>query len=174
MPLYQLGDLKPQVASDAWIAPDVKIIGNARIDSRASVWFGSILRADNDLIHIGEGSNIQDGCILHQDVGAPLIVEPYVSVGHQAMLHACHVGSGSLIGMQAVLLSRSRIGKNCLVGAGTLVKEGQIFPDGVLIVGAPARVVRELTEEEIAGLQDAVQWYLEKGQYYAKELKALP
>lgn len=174
MSLYALGNLKPQIASNAWIAPDVQIIGNAQIDAFASVWFGSVIRADNDLIHIGEGSNIQDNCTLHVDVGEPIIIEPYVSIGHQAMLHACHVGTGSLIGMQSVLLSRCRIGNYSLVGAGSVVKEGQVFPDGVLIVGAPARIVRELTEAEINGIREGTQWYIDKGIFYTRELRKLP
>jgi carbonic anhydrase/acetyltransferase-like protein (isoleucine patch superfamily) len=171
MPLYQFGKLMPQVAKDAWIAPSADIIGQARLDPEASVWFGTVIRADNALVHIGKGSSVQDNCTIHVDVDGPVIIEPNVSIGHQAMLHACHIGEGSLIGMQAILLSGCRIGRNCLVAAGALVTERKVFPDGVLIMGAPAKVVRQLTPEEIAGIHEGTRWYVEKSQHYAQELK---
>lgn len=174
MPLYQFGKLIPQVAADAWVAPSADIIGQARLDQGASVWFGTVIRADNDLVHIGKGSSVQDNCTIHVDVGGPVIIGPNVSIGHQAMLHACHIGEGSLIGMQAILLSGCRIGRNCLVAAGALVTERKVFPDGVLIMGAPAKVIRELTPDEIEGIHAGTRWYVEKAQHYAQELQELP
>lgn len=171
MPVYHFGELIPQIDPDAWIAPGVQIIGNARIDALAGIWFGTVMRADNDLIHIGEGSNIQDGCVLHNDAGTPVIIEPYVTVGHQVLLHSCHVGHGSLVGMQSVLMSRSRIGRSSLVAAGSLVTEGKVFPDGVLIMGRPAKAVRELTDDEMAQMQITTRRYIDKAQRYAKALR---
>ena len=171
MPLYQFGKLTPQVATNAWVAPSADVIGQARLDAGASVWFGTVIRADNALVHIGEGSSVQDNCTIHVDVDGPVIIEPNVSIGHQAMLHACHIGEGSLIGMQAILLSGCRIGRNCLVAAGALVTERKVFPDGVLIMGAPAKVVRQLTTEEIAGIHEGTRWYVEKAQHYAEQLQ---
>lgn len=170
MPLYQLGNLKPNVAKDAWVAPSADIIGQACLAQGASVWFGTVIRADNALVHIGANSSVQDNCTIHVDVNGPVIIEPNVSIGHQAMLHACHIGEGSLIGMQAILLSGCRIGRNCLVAAGALVTEGKEFPDSVLIMGAPAKVVRELTPEEIEGIHAGTQWYVEKSEYYSHQL----
>lgn len=170
MSIYQFENHSPIISADAWIAPDVQIIGQAQIDALASIWFGTVIRADNDHIHIGEGSNIQDGCILHNDISRPLIVEPYVTVAHQVMLHDCYIGSNTLIGMQSALLSRSRIGKNSMVGAGSLVTERKVFPDGVLIMGSPARVIRELTDEEIQYIKTVTKNYIEKSKRYAQSL----
>lgn len=171
MPIYRLGEKVPQIDATAWIAPGVQIIGQAQIDAYASVWFGTVIRADNDLVHIGENSNIQDGCVVHNDKGTPVIIDANVTVGHQVMLHSCQVGQGSLIGMQSVLLSGARIGRDSLVGAGSLVTEGKVFPDGVLVMGRPARVVRELTEADRALIQESVRGYKEKAQMYMRELK---
>lgn len=173
MAIYTFGKLKPQVAADAWIAPSADVIGQVHLDQGTSVWFGVVIRADNDVVHIGKGSSIQDNCTLHVDVGGPVIIEPNVSIGHQAMLHACHIGEGSLIGMQAILLSGCRIGRNCLVAAGALVTEGKVFPDGVLIMGVPAKVVRELTPEEIENIHEGTRWYVEKSQHYAQQLQQI-
>jgi carbonic anhydrase/acetyltransferase-like protein (isoleucine patch superfamily) len=173
MPLYQFGKLTPQVANNVWVAPSADVIGQVRLDAEASVWFGTVIRADNALVHIGAGSSVQDNCTIHVDVDGPVIIEPNVSIGHQAMLHACHIGEGSLIGMQAILLSGCRIGRNCLVAAGALVTERKEFPDGVLIMGAPAKVVRQLTPEEIAGIHEGTRWYVEKAQHYAEQLQEI-
>lgn len=173
MSLYQLGDFRPRVAPTAWLAPTAQIIGNVQIDAYASVWFNVVIRADNDLVHIGEGSNVQDGTMIHLDQGYPVIISPNVVVGHMAMLHSCVVGENSLIGMGATLLSRSRIGRNSIVAAGSLVTEGKEFPDGVLIMGSPAKVVRELTEKDFAMIQHAIDDYREKGARYSRALQEI-
>jgi len=170
MPIYQFDSLTPHISPDAWIAPSTDIIGSVQIDAFASIWFNTVLRGDINHIHIGEKSNIQDGCVLHTDYDSPLIVDPFVSVGHQAMLHSCFIGEGSLIGMQAVLLNNCRIGRNSIVAAGALVPECKIFPDGVLLMGAPAKIVRELTEEEIQKVHHNTQHYVEKAQQFAAKL----
>lgn len=166
MPIYQLDQLVPQISSRAWVAPSADIIGDVRLDADAGVWFHAVLRGDIEYIHIGKGANIQDGSVLHSDYGIPLVVEPFVTVGHQAMLHSCHVGEGSLIGMKATLLNHSRIGKNSIVAAGALVTEGKTFPDGVLIMGSPAKIVRELSDEDIAKIHQNTQNYIERIRRY--------
>lgn len=170
MPVYQLGTWVPQVAPTAWIAPNASVIGRVRIDDHASIWFGTVIRADNGDVHIGEGTNIQDNCVLHCEKDHTMTIESGVSVGHQVTLHGALIGQGSMIGMQAILLSRCRIGANCLVGAGSLVTEDQVFPDGVLIVGRPARIIRSLTDEELCWMRDAQQGMVEKAQLYATNL----
>lgn len=170
MTIYQFENHSPIISPEAWVAPGVHIIGQTQIDALASIWFGTVIRADNDQIHIGEGSNIQDGCILHNDFAAPLIIEPYVTVGHQVMLHGCHISTNTLIGMQSTLLSHARIGKNSIVGAASLVTEHKVFPDGVLIMGSPAKVIRELTDEEIQYTQTVTQNYIKKSKRYAQTL----
>ena len=151
MPLYALGPLHPTLARGSWVAPTATLVGDVHLGEKATVWFGAVLRGDNDTITVGHGSNVQDNAVLHADQGVPLTIGQNVTVGHQAMLHGCTVGDGSLIGMQAVVLNRARIGRNCLVGAGALVTEGRVFEDGWLILGAPARAVRPLTADESAG-----------------------
>ena len=172
MPLYTLGPKHPTLAPDAWVAPSASLIGDVRLEAGASVWFGAVLRGDNEPITIGEGSNVQENAVLHVDPGAPLVLGSHVTVGHQAMLHGCTVGDGSLIGMQAVVLNRARIGRNCLVGAGALVTEGRVFEDGWLILGAPAKAVRPLTAEEIAGLARPAATYQAHAVHYTQDLKA--
>ena len=160
MALYQLGDDAPDLQPDAWVADSASVIGRVRLAAGASVWYGAVLRGDNDWITIGERSNIQDGSVLHTDLGQPLTLGCDVTVGHQVMLHGCHVGDGSLIGIQSVVLNGARIGRHSLLGAGSLVTEGKVFPDGVLLMGRPARVVRELTAEEIARLMGSAEHYV--------------
>jgi len=152
MALYRLGDVSPSIAPSAYVAPNASVIGKAVLAERSSVWFNAILRGDNEIIHIGVGSNVQDGAVMHTDPGFPLIVGADVSIGHQAMLHGCTVGDGSLIGIQAVVLNAAVIGKGCLVGAGAVITERKVFADGTLILGAPAKVVRELKPEERGNL----------------------
>lgn len=153
MPVYRLNDKTPALHDTAYVAPSASVIGNVTMAQGASVWFGAVVRGDNEPISIGAGSNIQEGSVLHTDIGYPLSLGANVTVGHQAMLHGCTVGEGSLIGIQAVILNGAVIGKNCLVGAGALVTEGKVFPDNSLIVGSPATVKRELSPEQIAGMQ---------------------
>lgn len=170
MPLYTLGTTHPTLAADAWVAPSASLIGDVRLGERASVWFGAVLRGDNEPILIGAGSNIQENAVLHVDPGCPLHVGQNVTVGHQAMLHGCTIGDGCLIGIQAVVLNRARIGRNCLVGAGALVTEAKVFEDGWLILGSPAKAVRRLSDEEIAGLQRSAATYQAHAAHYQREL----
>ena len=171
MPLYTLGDLAPFLAEGAWAAPSADLIGDVRLGLRASVWFGSVIRADNTPILIGDESNIQDGAIGHSDPEAPLTIGARVTVGHQAILHGCTVQDGALIGMGARVLNGAVIGERCLVGAGALVTEGKSFEPGLLIVGSPARVLRRLNEQELAMLEMSAAHYAEKAAHYAAGLK---
>ena len=175
MPLYQLGDSAPRTAGDGrfWIAPGAHLVGDVRMGEDVSVWFGAVIRADNEPIRIGARSNIQDLSVLHSDPGSPLTIGEGVTVGHKATLHGCTIGDNSLIGIGAIVLNGARIGANSLVGAGALVTEGKVFPDGVLIVGAPARAVRELTAEQIEGLKRSAEHYVANGRRFAQDLGAL-
>lgn len=173
MAIYQFGDWQPERAADAYIAPSAQVMGRVRLAARSSVWFGAVLRGDNEPIDIGEGSNVQDGAVLHTDPGFPLTVGAGVTIGHQVMLHGCHIGDGSLIGIQAVVLNGARIGRNSLVGAGALVTEGKVFPDGVLILGSPAKVVRELDEAAIARLRLNAQVYVQRAADFRTRLRLL-
>ena len=160
MAVYALQDTIPQVHQSAWVAESATVIGNVRLEADASVWYGAVIRGDNEPIVIGEGSNVQDGSVLHTDHGFPLTLGSGVTVGHQVTLHGCTVGDGSLIGIQAVVLNGARIGKNCLVGAGSLVTEGKEFPDNSLIMGSPAKVVRELSPEQAQRLRQSALNYV--------------
>ena len=167
MAIYRLDDETPRIAPTAWVAEDAQVMGRVELQDGASVWFGCVLRGDNELLRVGRGSNIQDGSIVHADPGFPLTLGADVTVGHQVMLHGCTVGEGTLIGIQSVVLNGARIGRHCLVGAGSLVTEGKSFPDGSLIVGRPARVVRALTEEQIAEIEKIAAHYVENARRFA-------
>ncbi|MDM4765371.1 gamma carbonic anhydrase family protein [Pelomonas sp. SE-A7] len=173
MAVFQLGDWQPDVADSAWIAESAQVIGRVTLEDEVSIWFNAVLRGDSDHLHIGRGSNIQDGSVLHADAGFPLRLGEGVTVGHQVMLHGCTVGDHSLIGIGAVVLNGARIGKHCLVGAGALVTEGKEFPDGSLIIGSPAKAVRELSPEQRAGLEASARHYIANGRRYAAELKKI-
>ena len=173
MALYKLGDVSPAVAPSAYVAPSASVIGNAVLAEHSSVWFGATLRGDNETISIGVGSNVQDGAVMHTDPGFPLTIGAHVSVGHQAMLHGCTVGEGSLIGIQAVVLNAAVIGRGCLVGAGAVITERKVFADGTLILGAPAKVVRELTAEERENLLKVAANYAARGAYYRNHLQLI-
>ena len=173
MALYQLDDKTPQVADSAWVADSAQVMGDVQLDENVSIWFNCTLRGDNDPITIGEGSNIQDGSVLHTDEGVPLTIGRHVTVGHMVMLHGCTIGDESLIGIGAVVLNGAKIGKNCLVGAGALVTEGKEFPDGSMILGSPAKVVRQLTPEQIEGLRYSAQHYIDNANRYRKGLKKI-
>lgn len=173
MPIYQLGEHIPQIAASAYISDSATIIGRVSIKAHSSAWFQVTVRADSEDIVIGENCNLQDGAVLHADPGFPLTLADNVSVGHQAMLHGCSIGAGSLIGIQAIVLNGAKIGKNCLVGAGALVTEGKEFPDNSLIIGAPARVARTLSESDIAGLQRIADGYVARGREYKNTLKKI-
>ena len=171
--MYRLGEISPNIAMSAYVAPSASIIGKAVLADHSSVWFGATLRGDNETISIGVNSNVQDGTIMHTDPGFPLMVGANVSIGHQAMLHGCIVGEGSLIGIQAVVLNAAIIGKGCLVGAGAVVTERKVFGDGMLILGAPAREVRELTDEERQNLLKIAANYVLRGAYYRNQLQLI-
>ena len=173
MALYQLSDHVPVVDPSAYVADSATIIGKAAIGRQASIWFNAVIRGDNELISIGSGSNVQEGTVMHTDPGYPLTIADNVTVGHQAMLHGCTVGEGSLIGMQAVILNGAKIGKNCLVGACALITEGKEFPDNSLIVGTPAKVIRPLTDEEIARMHGNTANYVKRGQLFMQNLKRI-
>lgn len=160
MAIFRLGDKAPQLGSDVWVAPNATVIGDIRLADRVSIWWNAVLRGDNDPISIGAGSNIQDGSVLHTDAGIPMDIGMDVTVGHLAMLHGCTVGDGSLIGIGSVILNRAVIGRGCIVGANTLIPEGKLFPDRVLIVGSPGKVVRELSDEEVARLRQSAAHYV--------------
>ncbi len=171
MALYELDGVAPQVDASAWVAENAQVIGDVKLGAGSSVWFGATLRGDTETITVGEGSNVQDGSVLHADVGYPLTIGQSVTVGHQVMLHGCTIGDESLIGIGAVVLNGARIGQHCLVGAGSLVTEGKVFPDGSMIMGSPARVVRQLTPEQIEGLRRSAQHYRDNAERYRRGLK---
>jgi carbonic anhydrase/acetyltransferase-like protein (isoleucine patch superfamily) len=171
MPLYRLDDTGPALSPGSWAAPSADLIGDVRLGARASVWFGAVIRADNTPIIVGEESNIQDGAVCHSDPHAPLTIGRGVTVGHQAILHGCTVGDGALIGMGARVLNGAVIGARCIVGAGALVAEGKVFAEGQLLVGAPARVVRPLTEAELQMLAASAYHYAEKAAVYARGMR---
>ena len=173
MTIYQLDSLIPSLHASAWVADDAQVIGNVTLAEDVSVWFGVVVRGDTESITVGKGSNIQDNSVLHADHGKPLVVGENVTVGHQVMLHGCSIGDNSLIGIQAVVLNGAKIGKNCLVGAGALVTEGKEFPDGSMILGSPAKVVRQLSAEQIESLKMSAQHYIDNARRYKTGLKKL-
>jgi len=166
--LYRLGDRIPELRGERhFIADNAAVIGSVILENNVSIWFNAVLRGDNEPIHIGANSNIQDGAVIHTDIGTPLRVGANVSVGHQAMLHGCTIGDGSLIGIKAVLLNHSIIGKNCLIGANTLITEGKVIPDKSLVVGSPGKILRTLTDAEITALLTNADHYVELMARYA-------
>ncbi|MEY4268487.1 MAG: hypothetical protein RIS90_3022 [Pseudomonadota bacterium] len=173
MAIYELDGLAPQIADTAWVADSAQVMGDVVLAANTSVWFGAVLRGDTETIRIGRGSNIQDLSVLHADVGMPLTVGEDVTVGHQVMLHGCTIGDGSLIGIGAVVLNGAVIGKGCLVGAGALVTEGKVFADGSMILGSPAKVVRQLSPEQLEGLRRSAQHYVDNARRFRKGLKQL-
>lgn len=173
MAIYQLGEHTPDIATSAYITDSATIVGRVTIKARTSVWFQVTVRGDNEDISIGENCNLQEGAVLHADPGFPLTLGDKVSVGHQAMIHGCTIGAGSLIGIQAIILNGAKIGKNCLVGAGALITEGKEFPDNSLIIGAPARVVRTLSEDDIANLHRIADSYVTRSREFKETLKKI-
>jgi carbonic anhydrase/acetyltransferase-like protein (isoleucine patch superfamily) len=171
--IYTLKDRIPQIDPAAWVADGASVIGSVHLAAGSSVWFGCVLRGDNDDISVGENSNVQDGSVLHTDPGVKLTIGKGCTIGHQVMLHGCSIGDNTLVGIQSVVLNRAVIGKNCLVGAGSLVAEGKQFPDGVLLLGSPAKVVRELSPAEIQMLQMVSQIYVKNAQRYREQLRPL-
>lgn len=173
MAVYQLDDHIPQIDPSSWVAESAQVMGAVTLEAQTSVWFGASVRGDTEYIHIGEGSNIQDGSVLHADHGLPLKIGKHVTVGHMVMLHGCTIGDESLIGIGAVVLNGAKIGRNCLVGAGSLVTEGKEFPDGSMIMGTPAKVVRQLTSEQMEGLRMSARHYIENAERFRAGLKKI-
>jgi carbonic anhydrase/acetyltransferase-like protein (isoleucine patch superfamily) len=171
MTIYTLPPYETKIDESAWVAPEAVVIGCVTLGRRCSVWFNAVIRGDNERIEVGEDSNVQEGAVLHTDPGFPLRIGRRVSVGHQAMLHGCQIGDGTMIGIQAIVMNGAQIGKNCIVGAGAVVTEGKVFPDNVLIVGCPAKVVRELTGEDAAKLANNASSYVERAKRYSLTLE---
>lgn len=167
---YRLGQSSVDVHPESWVAPNATLVGKVKLEQGASVWFGAVLRGDNELIHIGEQSNVQDGTVMHTDMGSPLTVGKGVTIGHNAMLHGCTVGDYSLIGINAVVLNGAKIGKYCIIGANALIGEGKEIPDGSLVVGSPGKVVRELSEAQKNMLEASAAHYVHNAQRYARDL----
>ena len=173
MPLFQLGQDRPQVHPSVFVAPGAIVVGKVELHENSSVWFNVSLRGDNDLIVLGEGSNIQEGSVLHTDTGHPLTIGKRVTVGHQAMLHGCTIGDESLIGMQAILLNGAQVGRHCIIGAGALVTGNTVIPEGSMVLGSPAKVVRPLKPEEIEMIRQAAAGYVDRAKLFKTELIAL-
>lgn len=174
MTLHRLGDRIPELRGDQhFVAPSADVIGNVILENNVSIWFGAVLRGDNEPIHVGAGSNIQDGSVLHTDMGSPLTVGANVTVGHQVMLHGCSIGEGSLIGIKSVILNHAIIGKNCLIGANALITEGKVIPDNSLVIGSPGKVLRTLSEEEIAAMHANTANYMKKAAQFAVDLHTI-
>ncbi|WP_422007939.1 gamma carbonic anhydrase family protein [Pyruvatibacter mobilis] len=175
MAIYALDGTEPQLPESGryWVAPSASVMGNVILEQDASVWFGATIRGDNDPIRIGARANVQDGSVLHTDPGMPLTIGPDVTIGHMVMLHGCTIGEGSLIGIGATVLNGAKIGKGSIIGAHALVTEGKEIPDGVLAVGSPAKVVRELTPEDSAALKLSAHHYVENWKKFTKELRKL-
>jgi carbonic anhydrase/acetyltransferase-like protein (isoleucine patch superfamily) len=173
MPIYELDGVTPELGEHCYVAPDAVLIGKVRLLKGASVWFGAVLRGDNDWITIGENSNVQDHSVIHADPGQPVTIGTGVTIGHRVIVHSASIGDNSLIGMGAILLNRARIGADSLVGAGALVTEGKTFEDGEMILGAPAKAMRELTREQIEGLKLSAKIYVANGARYAASLKSV-
>ena len=175
MPLYSLGDKRVELLGEHhYIAHDATLVGAITLEADANIWFQVVIRAENDTVRIGAGTNVQDGSVLHVDPGFPLTLGPRVTVGHKVMLHGCTVGEGSLIGINAVVLNGAKIGRGSLIGANALIPEGKEIPDGVLVVGSPGRIVRELKPEERANLLKIADGYVERSRRYKTELRELP
>lgn len=173
MAIYELDGLSPVLADSCWVADSAQVMGQVELGEDSSVWFGSVLRGDSERIRVGKRTNVQDGSVLHADPGVPLALGDDVTVGHKVMLHGCTVGDGSLIGIGAVVLNGAKIGKGCLVGAGSLVTEGKEFPDGSMILGSPARAVRQLTPEQSADLLRIAGHYVENAARFRSGLKKI-
>lgn len=173
MTLYALGEKQPSCADDTWVAPDANLIGDVVLEAAASVWFGATLRGDNETIRIGQGSNVQENCVFHTDMGFPLTLGRNCTIGHKVMLHGCQIGDNSLIGMGATVLNGAVIGNNCLIGAGALITEGKVIPDGSLVMGAPGKVVRMLDDAAIQSLEASALHYQDNMRRFRSELRVL-
>ncbi|MDR2690510.1 MAG: gamma carbonic anhydrase family protein [Azoarcus sp.] len=173
MSIYALGTRKPRIGENTWIAHNAVVIGDVDTGRNVSIWYNVVIRGDNDPIVIGDGTNIQDGSILHNDEGVPLTIGANVTVGHMVMLHGCTIGDGCLIGINAVVLNNAVVGKDCLIGANTLISEGKVIPERSLVVGSPGRVIRSLNDEEVAQLHANARHYVDNAERYRKEFSAL-
>jgi carbonic anhydrase/acetyltransferase-like protein (isoleucine patch superfamily) len=173
MPIYALDDHMPEIDPTAWIAPTAVLIGKVKVEAGATIWFGAVLRGDNELITIGRGSNVQENCVMHTDPGFPLTVGEDVTVGHLAMLHGCTIGNGSLIGMAAIVLNGTVVGERCLIGAQALLPENRTIPDQSLVMGAPGKVVKEITAEQAQRMARGTRTYVERGEHYRRGLRAI-
>jgi carbonic anhydrase/acetyltransferase-like protein (isoleucine patch superfamily) len=173
MALHILDGIAPELPAEGsyWIAASADVIGRVRLERNASIWFNAVLRGDNELISVGEGSNVQDGCVLHTDMGSPLSIGKRCTIGHKAMLHGCTIGDNTLVGIGSIILNNAVIGKNCLIGANSLISERKVIPDNSLVMGSPGKVVRELDAEAIARLSAAAASYVRNWQRYAKGLR---
>ncbi|MBX8535905.1 gamma carbonic anhydrase family protein [Pseudomonas cichorii] len=167
---YRLGDSRVQTDPQSWVAPNAVLIGKVKLEAGSSVWFNAVLRGDNELIHIGENSNVQDGTVMHTDMGSPLNIGKGVTIGHNVMLHGCSVDDYSLIGINSVILNGAKIGKYCIIGANSLIGEGKVIPDGSLVMGSPGKVVRELTDVQKKMLEASAAHYVHNAQRYARDL----
>lgn len=167
---FRLGDSRVETDPKSWVAPTATLIGKVKLEAGASVWFGAVLRGDNELIHIGENSNVQDGTVMHTDMGSPLNIGKGVTIGHNVMLHGCTIGDYSLIGINSVILNGAQIGKHCLIGANSLIGEGKVIPDGSLVMGSPGKVIRELTDVQKKMLEASAAHYVHNAQRYARDL----
>ena len=168
---YSLGERRVITRGDYWIAPNATVVGSVVLENNASIWFNAVVRSDNDVITIGENSQVQDGSVLHADPGFPLTLGQNVSIGHMVMLHGCTIGDGTLVGIKSVIMNGAVIGKNCLIGANTLVAEGKSIPDGSLVLGSPGKVVRQLSAEEIARVNETADHYVQNFKRYRSEFK---
>lgn len=168
--LYTLGEAAVQAEGDYWVADSAVVLGNVLLKQDASVWFNAVLRGDNELITVGEGSNIQDGSVLHTDPGFPMLIGPHVTIGHKVMLHGCEIGEGSLIGINAVVLNGAKIGKNCIIGANALITEGKEIPDNSMVMGSPGKVVKTLTESQGMAIRLGAQHYVENARRFRSQL----
>ena len=167
---YDLKDKKPKITEENWVAPNASIIGDVTLEKNSSIWFNAVLWGDIEIIHIGEGSNVLDGSVLHTDPGCPLKVGKNVTIGHMVMLHGCSIDDNSLIGIGAVILNKAKIGKNCIIGAKALITENKEIPDNSLVVGAPGKVIREITEEEKKAIIENTKYYQDNWKRYSKSL----
>jgi carbonic anhydrase/acetyltransferase-like protein (isoleucine patch superfamily) len=174
MPLFSIGERRVQLLGEHhYVAHDATLVGDITLHNNVNVWFQVVIRAENDRVTIGEDCNIQDGSVLHVDPGFPMTLAPRVSIGHKVMLHGCTIGEGTLIGINSVILNGAKIGRSVLIGANTLIAEGKEIPDGVLVVGSPGKIVRELRPEEKAGLLKISSGYVERSKLYKKDLKQI-
>ena len=175
MPIFALNDNRPEFADEesVWIAPDASIIGKIVLGRNVNIWFGSVLRGDNEPIHIGDDTNVQEQTIMHTDIGSPLTIGQGCTIGHRALLHGCIIGDNTLIGMGAIILNGAKIGNNCIVGAGALITERKEFPDGSMILGSPAKAVKQLDDATIAGLRGSAAHYVENSRRFKSDLSRI-